>query len=217
MEERLILSETDLEEIEGKVRAGVASREDLDLLLSTCRHFLSGGVKSRKKAASSGQTRATRKAVGCPAGVDKGVVEIFSDGACQGNPGPGGWGVIVREGSVERELSGGESKTTNNRMEMMGIIEALKSLDNPCKVVLTTDSQYVQKGITSWIHGWKRNGWQTADRKPVKNQDLWVELDRLNQSHDIEWKWIKGHNGHLENERCDELAREAIQARARRF
>ncbi|MGV8074671.1 MAG: ribonuclease HI [Syntrophobacteraceae bacterium] len=144
-----------------------------------------------------------------------GSVEIFTDGACQGNPGPGGWGAIVRNGGKERELSGGESMTTNNRMELAGVIEALKSLDAPSRVILTTDSQYVQKGITTWINSWKRNGWKTVAKQPVKNRDLWVELDALNQKHTIEWKWIKGHFGHRENERCDVLARNAVGGRPR--
>lgn len=134
-------------------------------------------------------------------------VTIFTDGACSGNPGPGGWGAILRFNSKEKELSGGNAETTNNQMELQAAIEALKALKSPCQVDLYTDSQYLRQGITQWIHNWKRNGWKTADRKPVKNQTHWVELDSLVQIHKINWHWLKGHAGHPENERCDELAR----------
>ncbi|NLJ27255.1 ribonuclease HI [Desulforhabdus amnigena] len=137
-------------------------------------------------------------------------VEVFTDGACEGNPGPGGWGAVVRMEGEERELSGGERNTTNNRMELSAAIEALKTLPDCAGVVLTTDSQYVQKGITEWIRNWKKNGWKNASKQPVKNADLWIELDALNQKHTIEWRWVRGHAGHPENERCDELARKAI-------
>lgn len=133
-------------------------------------------------------------------------VEIFTDGACKGNPGPGGWGAIIRSGSNEKELSGGEAMTTNNRMEMTAAIEALKALKRPCRVSLTTDSSYVRDGITKWIHGWQRNGWRTADRKPVKNADLWQALIEAAACHRVEWHWVRGHNGHPENERADVLA-----------
>ncbi len=137
---------------------------------------------------------------------------IFTDGACQGNPGPGGWGAIIMPaGGQVRELSGGARNTTNNQMELTAAIEALKSVPVPSRVTLTTDSQYMQKGITLWIHSWKRNGWRTSDKKPVKNADLWRALDALNQQHEVEWQWVKGHAGHPENERCDELARLAIK------
>ncbi|MCA1951789.1 MAG: ribonuclease HI [Hyphomicrobiales bacterium] len=139
-------------------------------------------------------------------------VLIWTDGACSGNPGPGGWGALLRYGGTERELSGGEMLTTNNRMELMAAIEALNALKRPCTVVLTTDSQYVRNGITAWIHGWKRNGWKTADRKPVKNAELWQALDEAVRRHQVEWRWIKGHAGHAENERADALARAAIAA-----
>jgi len=133
-------------------------------------------------------------------------VEIFTDGACKGNPGPGGWGAVLRFGDKERELSGGESPTTNNRMELMAAIEALKALKRPCRVNLTTDSNYVRDGITRWIYGWRRNGWKTADKKPVKNAELWQALLDAAEPHRIEWHWVKGHAGHPENERADALA-----------
>jgi ribonuclease HI len=139
-----------------------------------------------------------------------GTVEIWTDGACSGNPGPGGWGAILRFGDKERELSGAEPDTTNNRMELQAAIAALEALKRPCHVVLTTDSQYVKGGITGWIFGWKRNGWKTADKKPVKNVDLWQQLDAAIQRHKVEWRWVKGHAGHEMNERADELARQAI-------
>ena len=133
-------------------------------------------------------------------------VEIFTDGACKGNPGPGGWGAVLRFGDKERELSGGESPTTNNRMELMAAIEALKALKRPCRVNLTTDSNYVRDGITRGIYGWRRNGWKTADKKPVKNAELWQALLDAAEPHRIEWHWVKGHAGHPENERADALA-----------
>ena len=139
-------------------------------------------------------------------------VEIFTDGACSGNPGPGGWGAILRWKGLEKELSGGERDTTNNRMELMAAIAALEALNRPKKVVITTDSTYVKDGITKWIHGWKKNGWKTAAKKPVKNADLWQRLEAALEPHDVVWKWVKGHAGHLENERADELARLAIPA-----
>lgn len=138
------------------------------------------------------------------------MIEIYTDGACRGNPGPGGWGALLRAGKHEKELWGGEHHTTNNRMEMTAVIESLKAMKRPSDIVLTTDSQYVRKGITEWIEGWKRKNWQTAARKPVKNADLWKEIDRLAATHNIEWKWVKGHSGHAENERVDELANKGI-------
>lgn len=134
-------------------------------------------------------------------------VEIWTDGACSGNPGPGGWGALIRYGEHERELSEGASDTTNNRMELMAAIEALNALKQPCSVTLHTDSQYVKGGITGWIHGWKKNGWRTSAKKPVKNAELWKALDEAVTRHDVEWRWVKGHAGHAENERADELAR----------
>ena len=140
-------------------------------------------------------------------------VTIYTDGACSGNPGPGGWGALLKCGQVERELSGGEAATTNNRMELMAVIEALNALKKPVRAVVYTDSQYVQKGISEWIHGWKRKGWKTAGGDPVKNVDLWQALDAAARVHEVEWKWVKGHAGHPENERVDRLARDAIPAR----
>ncbi len=139
------------------------------------------------------------------------AVEIFTDGACSGNPGPGGWGALLRYKDVERELSGSEATTTNNRMEMMAAIMALEALKRPSVVQLFTDSVYLRDGITKWIHGWKRNGWRTADKKPVKNVDLWQRLEVALHSHRIEWHWVKGHAGHPENERADALARAEIK------
>ncbi|MBV1789169.1 ribonuclease HI [Marinobacterium sp. D7] len=139
------------------------------------------------------------------------VVEIFTDGACKGNPGPGGWGAILRSGKHEKELYGGEPHTTNNRMEMTAAIEALAALNQPCKVRLTTDSEYLRKGITEWLAGWKRKGWKTASRQPVKNADLWQMLDQLVSKHEISWEWVKGHSGHPENERADQLANRGVE------
>jgi ribonuclease HI len=138
------------------------------------------------------------------------VVDIYTDGACSGNPGPGGWGAILRWNGSEKELSGGERETTNNRMELMAAIVALESLTRPVPVRVHTDSQYVKDGITQWIAGWKKNGWKTAARKPVKNEDLWRRLDAAQAQHNVSWHWIRGHDGHPENERADELARGAI-------
>jgi ribonuclease HI len=138
------------------------------------------------------------------------LVEIFSDGACRGNPGPGGWGALLRFNNKEKELWGGEAATTNNRMELTAVIRALEALKQPSRVRLYTDSQYVQKGITAWILDWKRRGWRTADKKPVKNADLWRQLDELAALHDVEWHWVKGHAGHPENERADMLANKGI-------
>jgi ribonuclease HI len=143
-------------------------------------------------------------------------VEIFTDGACKGNPGPGGWGAVIRSGAREKELSGGEPLTTNNRMELMAAIRALEALKRPCRVVLHTDSIYVRDGITKWIHGWQKNGWRTAARKPVKNAELWQELVDAAAPHRIEWRWVKGHAGHLENERADGLACDAALQFAKR-
>ena len=138
------------------------------------------------------------------------TVVIHTDGACSGNPGPGGWGAILKFGDVEKELKGGEAHTTNNRMELMAAISALEALKKPCTVDLYTDSQYVRSGITSWIHGWKRNGWRTADKKPVKNEDLWRALDAAAESHTIEWRWVRGHADDELNVRADKLAREGM-------
>jgi ribonuclease HI len=140
------------------------------------------------------------------------VVELFTDGACKGNPGPGGWGTLIRFGEHEKELSGGEKLTTNNRMELMAAIEGLKALTRPCKVVLSTDSKYVMDGITKWVHGWQRKNWRTADNKPVKNVELWQALVEASAVHQVEWKWVKGHSGHVENDRADRLASDAADA-----
>ena len=137
-------------------------------------------------------------------------VELYTDGACKGNPGPGGWGALLRFGDVERELCGGEPETTNNRMELMAAIEGLRALKQGCQVTLTTDSVYVRDGVTRWMANWKRNGWKTANKKPVKNQDLWQALDAQCQRHTIDWQWVKGHSGHPGNERADELANRGI-------
>jgi len=144
-------------------------------------------------------------------------VEIFTDGACKGNPGPGGWGAILRMGEHEKELSGGEAATTNNRMELMGAIAALQALRRPCRVTLHTDSKYVIDGITSWVFGWQRNGWKNAAKKPVANADLWQDLIAAVRPHQVAWVWVKGHDGHPENERADRLASDAaLAAGARR-
>ena len=138
-------------------------------------------------------------------------VEIFTDGACKGNPGPGGWGAVLRYGDKEKHLYGGEKETTNNRMELLAAIEALAALKRSCPVILTTDSQYVRKGITEWIAGWRKNGWKTAAKKPVKNADLWQRLDELSALHQVDWRWVKGHSGHAENELADELANRGVE------
>jgi ribonuclease HI len=144
-------------------------------------------------------------------------VVVYTDGACSGNPGPGGWGAILIWGGLEKELCGGEAPTTNNRMELMAAIQALEALKRPCKVELHTDSQYVKNGITEWIRGWKARGWKTADKKPVKNDDLWKRLDEARLRHDVAWRWVKGHSGHVMNDRADALARKGlIEARPAR-
>ncbi len=142
----------------------------------------------------------------------KDLVEVYSDGACKGNPGPGGWGALLRYRDVEKELWGGEGRTTNNRMELLAVIKALQALKRRSQVRVTTDSQYVKKGITDWMSRWKRNGWKTAAGKPVKNADLWRELDAVVAQHQVEWRWVRGHSGHAENERADALANRAIGA-----
>jgi ribonuclease HI len=139
-------------------------------------------------------------------------VEIYTDGACRGNPGPGGWGALLRFGDVEREISGAEPATTNNRMELTAVIRALEALKRPVRGHIYTDSQYVRQGILEWVQNWKARGWKTADKKPVKNQDLWQQLDDLAQRHELDWHWVKGHSGHVENERVDALANRAIDA-----
>ena len=139
------------------------------------------------------------------------VVDAFTDGACSGNPGPGGWGVLLRWNGTEKELKGGEPDTTNNRMELLAAISALEAMKRPVPIRLHTDSQYVKNGITTWIHGWKKNGWKTASKDPVKNEDLWRRLDDLVARHTVEFHWVKGHAGHVENERADQLAREGLR------
>ena len=138
------------------------------------------------------------------------LIEIFTDGACRGNPGPGGWAALMRSGAHEKMLSGAEAATTNNRMELMAAIEALRAIARPSRIRLTTDSQYVRQGVTNWVKRWKANGWRTTARQPVKNQDLWICLDNVAQAHEIEWCWVKGHSGHVENERVDVAANHAI-------
>ena len=144
------------------------------------------------------------------------VVDLFTDGACKGNPGPGGWGSLLRMGAHERELSGGEPLTLNNRMELLAAIRGLQALNRPTRVVLHTDSMYVRDGITKWVHNWRRNGWRTSDKKPVKNAELWQELCQAAEPHRVDWKWVKGHSGHPENERVDQLACAAADAQRAR-
>ena len=139
-------------------------------------------------------------------------VVIYTDGACRGNPGPGGWGALLMFGEHEKALTGGELMTTNNRMELMAAIQALEALTRPCKVELHTDSQYLRQGVTEWIHGWKKRGWMTADKKPVKNEDLWRSLDTARERHTVDWRWVKGHSGHPLNERVDQLANQGLDA-----
>jgi len=145
----------------------------------------------------------------------RGVVEIYTDGACRGNPGPGGWAATLKFGDTEKELAGAEASTTNNRMELTAVIRALEALQRPVQAKVYTDSEYVRRGITEWISGWKARGWRTADRKPVKNQDLWEQLDKLAAAHEIQWHWVKGHSGVAGNERVDQLANQAIDAMLR--
>ncbi len=140
-------------------------------------------------------------------------VYIYTDGSCLGNPGPGGYGVVIEYGKHKKELAEGFKLTTNNRMEMLAAVKGLEALTRPCQVVLTTDSQYLKQGIQSWIHNWKRNGWRTSNKKPVKNADLWQALDRAQEKHKVQWEWVKGHAGHPQNERCDELARTAAEGK----
>ena len=158
----------------------------------------------------------TTEAPTAPAPATMTLVEIATDGACKGNPGPGGWGALIRAAGKEKELSGGEALTTNNRMELMSAIRGLEALTRPCHVLLSTDSRYVMDGLTKWIKGWQKNGWKTAARQPVKNADLWQELVTASARHRIEWKWVKGHAGHPDNERADRLASDAAVVAGRR-
>ena len=138
------------------------------------------------------------------------IVNIYTDGACKGNPGPGGWGALLKYGDISKEMFGGELGTTNNRMELMAAIMALEALSRPCKIILTTDSEYVRKGVLEWMEGWKKRNWMTAAKKPVKNKDLWQRLDKAKDQHDIQWKWVKGHSGHPGNEKADDLANQGV-------
>jgi ribonuclease HI len=138
------------------------------------------------------------------------IVKIYTDGACKGNPGPGGWGALLYYGAIKKEMYGGESGTTNNRMELLAAIKALEALSRPCKIILTTDSEYVRRGVLEWMHSWKKRDWMTAAKKPVKNQDLWLRLDKAKDQHDIDWKWVKGHSGHPGNEKADDLANQGV-------
>ena len=148
--------------------------------------------------------------------VTEEIVNIYADGGCRGNPGPGGWGVLMQSGGNSKELWGGEPNTTNNRMELTAVIEGLKALNRRSRIEIHTDSQYVKNGMENWIHGWKKNGWKTAAKQPVKNEDLWRELDRLCGEHDVVWRWVKGHAGHIDNERADALANRGAAAAAGR-
>jgi ribonuclease HI len=210
------LTASGVDAIEKRLESGGVTDEDVERLIYTVRELLeSAAPKSRAKKTDAPLDQAAvgpaSEVEAAPAGP--GLIEIFTDGACERNPGPGGWGAIVRSNGSEKKLSGGETHTTNNRMELTGVIEALKTLPQGCELVITTDSQYVQKGITQWIHKWKRNGWKTVDKRPVLNADLWNALDALTQKHQIKWMWTRGHVGHPENEECDRLARNAIRGR----
>jgi ribonuclease HI len=166
-------------------------------------------MTKKSSAQSAAQGGVLQKNQGLPDTV--GMVDIYTDGACKGNPGPGGWGALLRFRGREKELYGGEALTTNNRMELMAVIKALEALNRSTSARVHTDSQYVQKGISEWIHNWKRRGWRTADKKPVKNVDLWQQLDALAMQHQLEWVWVKGHAGHEENERADQLANRGVE------
>jgi len=203
------LTLNDLDVLERRVRSGeVLPREETLRLLSALRSVLDSSREAPRPERSEAAPPPASEAP-----MDEGgptLVEVFTDGACKGNPGPGGWAAILRQGRQEKEFSGAESLTTNNRMELTAAIEALRRLHRSCRVRICTDSQYLKNGITLWIRTWKRNGWKTSARKPVKNVDLWQELDRLAARHQVEWCWVAGHAGHPENERCDRLAREAL-------
>jgi len=220
-EQKKSLTLEELDEIEARLALGNVRPDDVTRLAQTVRMLLHKGtaepaVEQKKTVRRAGEPAASKvERRPAPTPVEGKPVEIFTDGACQGNPGPGGWGVVLRSGSDARELSGYEPETTNNRMELTAVIRALDSLKGTREVSLCTDSQYVKKGITEWINTWKKNGWRTAARQPVKNADLWKTLDELNGRHQVTWRWVRGHSGHPENERCDELARRAIATRKR--
>jgi ribonuclease HI len=228
-----ILSRQEMRAIESRLEAGeTVSREETLRLFHTLKQVVGELVHVREalrvllegtpeprpdtapEPAEEEPSRPATAAQVSPGQSD--MVEVFADGACLGNPGPGGWCAILRHGSTEKEISGWEPHTTNNRMELTAVIQALKRIRKPCRITVTTDSQYVKKGITQWIHRWKLNNWQTASKKPVKNVDLWSTLDDLTLKHQIKWLWVRGHAGHSENERCDALARKAISERAGR-
>ncbi len=220
LDETMTLEE--LADIEARLDHGETRAEDARRLVQTVRKLL--GEKKAAPAEKKPRVAAGKAIEGAvsgdpdvplPSWDQSGQVEIFTDGACQGNPGPGGWGALLRSGGGAKELSGYERQTTNNRMELTAVIRALEELRGRREVTVCTDSQYVKKGITEWIKGWKANGWRTAARTPVKNAELWRELDELNRSHNVTWQWTRGHSGHPENERCDELARMAIATRGR--
>lgn len=201
------ISVMQLDEIESSFDSGTISKDDIRLLISTCRAFLGSGpnCKGIEPMEIAGARNTSRGAVRAT-----GPVRIFCDGACSGNPGPGGWGAIVIANGIRKELTGKDRHTTNNKMEMTAAVRALETLEQPAMVTVTTDSRYLVDGITKWILNWKKNGWKSADKKAVKNQDLWLRLDELNRRHKVTWEWTRGHSGHPENERCDELARLAI-------
>lgn len=204
-----ILSLQEIAEIEQRLRQGAVTKQDVERLLATVRRLVKNVPRS-KNAEPATHTIHDKISVPRSNAGSEPLVEIFTDGACAGNPGPGGWGALIRSAGQEQELSGGAPHTTNNRMELTAAIEALKHLPAPCRATLTTDSQYLRKGITQWIKNWKVNGWKNASKQPVKNAELWRELDELNRRHSIDWRWVRGHIGHPENERCDALARRAI-------
>ena len=217
--QRKNLSKEEIEELEQKIDAGSFTSQDAKRIIDALKQALDdldywrrewealtgeGPAVPEEKTRKSPKT--AKETIPSP-----GEVEIFTDGACRDNPGPGGWAAVLRYGDHEKDLSGFDPHTTNNRMELTAVLEALKALRRPSKATITTDSQYVKNGITQWIHTWKRNGWQTSAKKPVKNVDLWKSLDEQAAPHNIRWQWVRGHVGHPENERCDELARKAIE------
>jgi ribonuclease HI len=214
MVKREILTPQEIEDIQVRCAQGDARCEDVALLMRALQLAVEQRDHWRReweKVSGVATEKAHRKPEKQDRPARHGVVEIFTDGACQGNPGPGGWAAILKYGDKTKELWGFEPHTTNNRMELTAVAEALKALRTPCTVIATTDSQYVKNGVTQWIHTWKRNGWLTSTKKPVKNIDLWKVLDEFNNKHSVTWRWVRGHAGHPENERCDMLARMAIE------